>query len=302
MQYRQLGKDGPEVSAIGFGAWPLGGGMGSVEEQTAIDTVRAAIDNGITLIDTARAYRTSEELVGKALKDGYRERCFLATKLHEDFSRVGISKSLETSLRTMRVEYVDLFQLHYCNLDYAEESIAALAELRDQGKIGYFGVSNFSASDMRTALGVARPQSNQIVYSLFDRDMEAEVIDQCEEEGIGILGHSTLAKGLLTGRYSETSQFPDDDERATQKPRFKGQAFKNHTAMADQLGTIAQDKGISHVQLAIAWVLRLPAVSSALVGAKSPAQIQQHLEAVDIEFSQEELVRIDAITGSPTAD
>ena len=295
MRYRQLGKDGPEVSAIGFGAWPLGGGMGKVDEETAIATVRAAIDNGITLIDTARAYRTSEELVGKSLRDGYRERCFLATKLHEDFSRTGIRKSLETSLRTMGVEYVDLFQLHYCNPDYAEESIAALAELRDDGKIRYFGVSNFSAADIRTALGVAGPQSNQIVYSLFDRSMEAEVIGQCEEEGIGILGHSTLAKGLLTGRYSATSQFPADDERATQKPRFQGQAFREHVAMADQLGTIAQERGISLVQLAIAWVLRIPAVSSALVGAKSPAQIEQHLGAVDVEFSREELDRIDRI-------
>ena len=295
MKHRPLGKDGPEVSAIGFGAWPIGGGMGDVDEQIAIGTVRAAIDNGVTLIDTARAYRTSEEVVGKALKDGYRARCFLATKLHEDFSRPGVRQSLETSLRTMGVDGVDLFQLHYCNQDYAEESIAALAELRDEGKIRFFGVSNFSAADMRTALGVARPQSNQIVYSLFDRGMEAEEIGQCEEEGIGILGHSTLAKGLLSGRYSATSQFPSDDERATQKPRFKGEAFQAHIEMVEQLKRVAQEKGISLVQLAIAWVLRLPAVTSALVGAKSPEQIEQHLAAVEVEFSQEELDRIDGL-------
>ena len=245
MKNRQLGKDGPEVSAIGFGAWPVGGGMGNVDEKTAIATVRGAIDNGITLVDTARAYRTSEEMVGKALRDGYREKCFLATKCHEDYSRDGIARSLEASLRTMDVEYLDLFQLHHGSPDYPEESIAALAELRDQGKIGYFGVCNFSAAEMRTALGVARPQSNQIVYSLFDRGMEAEEIGQCEEEGIGIQGHSTLAKGLLTGRYSSTSQFGPDDERASQKPRFKGEAFKEYMAMAEQLQAIAQEKGIS---------------------------------------------------------
>ncbi len=295
MQQRQLGLDGPKVSAIGFGAWGVGGGMGAVDEQTGIATVRAAIDSGITLIDTARGYYTSEAVVGKALQDGYRQRCFLATKVHADYSRSGIITSLETSLKTLGVEDVDLFQLHHYSPEYPEESIETLVDLRQQGKCRYFGVSNFDAEQMRTALRVARPQSNQIVYNLFDRDIEKQEIEQCQEAGIGILGHSTLAKGLLTGRYAPRHRFAADDERATQKPRFKGEQFVRYLTVAGELQKLASDMGISLVQLAIAWVLRLPAISSALVGAKAPGQIEEQIGAFEVAIGNEELARVDAI-------
>ncbi len=295
MQKRQLGMNGPEVSVIGFGAWAVGGGMGKVDERTGIDTVRAAIDNGITLIDTARGYYTSEAVVGKALRDGYRERCFLATKVHADYSRQGIVTSLETSLKTLGVETVDLFQLHHYSPEYPEESIETLVELRDQGKCRYFGVSNFDAQQMRTALRVARPQSNQIVYNLLDRDIEKCEIKQCQDAGIGILGHSTLAKGLLTGKYAPGHAFAPDDERATQKPRFKGEQFARYLAVASEIEKVASDMGITLVQLAIAWVLRLPSITCALVGARTPRQIEEQVEAVGVTFGRQELARIDAI-------
>ena len=295
MEQRQLGTDGPMVSVIGFGAWQVGGGMGKVDEKTGVATIRAAIDNGITLIDTARGYYESEAVVGKALGNGYRQRCFLATKVHADYSRKGIVASLETSLKTLRVDTVDLFQLHHYSPDYPQESIETLVELQAQGKCRYFGVSNFDAEQMLTALQIARPQSNQIVYNLFDRGIEHRELEQCSEAGIGILGWRTLAKGLLAGKYTPRHQFQPDDERATEKPRFKGDAFVHYLAKAGRLEEVARDKGLSLVQFAIAWSLRLPGVTSALVGARSPRQVEQQAGAVGVTFSAEELARIDSI-------
>ena len=295
MKYRKLGRDGPQVSVVGFGAWGVGGGMGKVDERLGIKTVRSAIDGGITFIDTARGYYSSEEVVGKALRDGFRQRCFLATKVHADYSRKGIVTSLETSLAALGVDYVDLFQLHHYSPEYPDESIETLVDLRQQGKCRYFGVSNFDVPQMQTALKIAVPQSNQIVYNLFDRDIETGEIAQCRQKGIGILGHSTLAKGLLTGKYTPSSRFPGDDERATQKPRFRGDSFARYLGMAEKLQIISGEKGISLVQFAIAWVLRLPEITSALVGAKSPDQIPEQIRAVDITFSEDELNRIDSV-------
>ena len=295
MQTRQLGKNGPEVSAIGLGAWPIGGGLGRVEEEKGIAIVRAAIDNGITLVDTAQGYRTSEETLGKALKDGYRERCFLATKVSGDYSRRGIEQAIADSLRKLDVDHVDLYQIHGWNPKYPiEESMEAMARLQEQGKARFIGVSNFDARQMEQAYETAPFQSNQPRYPMFDRGIEPEDIPCCERMGIGILAHSTLGKGLLTGRYRAGHRFPEDDERSG-FPQFQGEAFARYCALADRLSEVAADKGISLVQLAIAWVLRLPAVTCALVGAKSVAQVKEHVSATEVVLTDGELDRIDAI-------
>jgi aryl-alcohol dehydrogenase-like predicted oxidoreductase len=303
MEYRQFGKDGPQAPVLGLGAWPIGGGMGHVDEQTAIAVVRTAIDSGITLLDTAQAYRTSETLIGKALKDGYRERCFLATKVSANvagsYSRKAILSAIESSLRALNTDYVDLYQIHYWDTAAApiEESMETLAELQKSGKARYIGVSNFDADQMRQALKAARYQANQVVYNLFDREIESEDIPFCEREGIGILAHSPLAKGLLTGRYTPDSKFPADDERS-RFPRFQGQTFANYLATAERLKEVARDKGLSLVQFAIAWPLRQPAVSCVLVGAKTPQQVQEYVGADGVRFTDEESRRIQAILAS----
>ncbi len=295
MKYRHLGKDGPKVSVLGLGTWPLGGGMGRVDEQTAIATIHAAIDSGITLIDTAQAYRTSEATIGKALKNGYRERCFLATKVSENYSREGIILAMENSLRALDVDYVDLYQIHNWAPQYPiEEGMETMARLQEEGKTRYIGVSNFNAKQMQQALQVARFQSNQPRYNLFDRQIELEDIPFCEREGIGILAHSPLAKGLLTGKYTPTHKFPVDDERSD-FPRFQGETFARYLAVADRLKGIANNKGLSLVQLAIAWVLRLPAITCVLVGAKNAVQVEEHVGAVGVTFSDDELARIEEI-------
>ncbi len=295
MEYRQLGKDGPQVPVLGLGAWPLGGGMGRVDEHTAISTIHTAVDNGITLIDTAQAYLTSESTIGKALKGGYRDRCFLATKVSGNYSHEGIRSAMENSLRALDVDYVDLYQVHSWAPWYPiKESMETMARLQEEGKTRYIGVSNFNAEHMSQALKTARFHSNQPRYNMFDRQIEANDIPFCEQEGIGILAHSPLAKGLLTGKYTPNHKFPADDERSG-FARFQGETFAEYLAVADQLTQVAHAKGLSLIQLAIAWLLRLPAITCVLVGAKSPAQIEDHPGAVGVTFSADELARIEDI-------
>jgi aryl-alcohol dehydrogenase-like predicted oxidoreductase len=295
MEHRQLGKDGPRVPVLGLGTWPLGGGMGRVDERTAIAMIRTALDNGITLIDTAQAYHTSEATIGKALKDGYRERCFLATKASGDYSREGIRAAMENSLRALGVDYVDLYQIHWWDPRYPiEESMETMARLQEEGKARYIGVSNFNAKQMQQALQIARFHSNQPGYNMFDRQIEAEDIPFCEREGIGIVAHSPLAKGLLTGKYTPGHRFAADDERSG-FPRFQGETFARYLAVSDQLKEVAHAKGLSLIQLAISWLLRLPAITCVLVGAKNPAQVEDHLGAVGVTFSDDELARIEEI-------
>ncbi len=295
MQHRRLGRDGPQVPILGLGAWPLGGGMGFVSEPTAIATIHAAIDQGITLIDTAQAYRTSETTIGRALKGGYRQRCFLATKASRDFSPAGIRSAMEDSLRALGVDSVDLYQIHsWPGEDALAPAMEAMARLRDEGKTRYIGVSNFSAGQMQQALEIARYRSNQPRYNLFDREIEAEDIPFCAEAGIGVLVHSPLAKGLLTGKYRPGHQFPPEDERAA-FPRFQGETFRRYLEVAGQLEAVAREKGLSLVQLAVAWPLRLPAVSCVLVGAKDPDQVREHVAAAEVTFTPDELARIEQI-------
>ncbi len=295
MEQRKLGKGGPDVPAIGLGTWPIGGGMGTVEEKAAIVTIRKAIECGITLLDSAQAYRTSESIVGKALKGGYRERCFLATKVSGNYSSKDIETAIEKSLSNLNVDYVDLYQIHNWKSDYPiEESMETMEKLRKAGKTRYIGVSNFDADQMQQAMRTAAFQSNQPRYNLFDRKIEGRDMAFCEEHGIGILVHSPLAKGLLTGKYKPGHEFADDDERSRFE-RFQGERFARYLAVAEKLQILANSKGISLIQLAISWVLRQEVVSCVLVGAKSPQQVEEHLGAVGIRFDETELQEIDNI-------
>ena len=295
MNHRQLGKNGPEVPVIGLGAWPIGGGMGDLDENDCIDTVRTAIDSGITLLDTAQAYHTSETTLGEALKDGYRERCFLATKVSRQYSAQDIDRAIENSLRSLDVEYVDLYQIHGWNPQYPiAESMETMAKLQEQGKTRFIGVSNFNADQMQQAYNIAPFHSNQPRYNMVDRNIEGEDLDFCRQTGIGILAHSPLGKGLLTGKYSAGHVFPEDDERS-QFPRFQGDLFAQYLAITDQLKTIAAEKNITMVQLAIAWLLRRDEVTCVLVGAKNPDQVKDHVGAADITFTDDEQQRIETI-------
>ena len=295
MERRQLGKNGDLVSVIGLGAWPIGGGMGRVEEKTAVGTVRTAIDSGITLVDTAQAYRSSEATLGKALKNGYRERCFLATKVSGKYSQADIETAIEDSLRALDVDYVDLYQIHGWNSEYPiEESMETMAKVQAQGKTRFIGVSNFNATQLQQAIQVTTFHSNQPRYNMFDRQIEDLDLSYCQENGIGILAHSPLAKGLLTGKYTAGYQFPPDDERSRYH-RFQGDLFTRYLSIAEDLQEIAYQKKATLVQLAIAWTLRQSAVTCVLVGAKNTAQLSDHVTAANLQFTTQDLSQIDAI-------
>ncbi len=295
MEKRQLGKNGDFVSVIGFGAWPIGGAMGAVDEGSAISTVHAALDYGITLIDTAQAYRTSETILGKALKGGRRERVFLATKVSGEYSRTAIRSAMENSLRDLQTDHVDLYQIHGWNPQYSiNESMETMERLRQEGKTRCIGVSNFNVDQMKLAAQTASFHSLQPRYNLLDREIEVDILPHCEAEGIGILPHSPLAKGLLTGKYTPDYQFPADDERLGM-PRFQGEEFRRNLAKAGKLKAIAQRWNLTLVQLAIGWQLRLSGITCVLVGAKNPEQVTEHVGGQGWMLTDAELQEVENV-------
>ncbi|MGH2458372.1 MAG: aldo/keto reductase [Chloroflexota bacterium] len=296
MEYRELGHSGPRIPAITFGAWPVGGGMGSVDDLTAIATIRRALDLGITAIDTAEYYRTSEGVVGRALRGTPRDRVFIATKVSaEPFTRARIREALDNSLRALQTDEVDLYQLHRFPSNVPlEEALGGLAEAKASGKIRHVGVSNFTVDQLRAALAICPIQSLQPRLNVFDAQASRDLLPFCQENGIGVIVHSPLAKGLLTGKYRPDARFPANDERSNM-PRFQGKAFERYLAAADELSSLARAKNLSLVQLAIAWTLAQPGVTSCIVGAKSPAQVEEHLGAIGAILTSEDVARIAAI-------
>ena len=294
MRTRKLGKDGAEVSVICFGAWPIGGGMGEVDERQAIATTHAAIDSGVTFIDTAESYRSSEEVLGRALA-GRRDDVFLATKVSGDHSAEHIRKALGNSLRALRTDYVDLYQIHGPKPEWPiEDTMAELVKHRDEGKIRFLGVSNFSAEQTEEALQYGSIHSSQPRFNMIQSEPQERLLPYCLERGIGVIPHSPLAKGFLTGKYRAGHQFPEDDER-NNHPYFPAHVLKKTFAAVELLRDWSSDHGRSLAELAIAWTLANPAVTSSIVGAKTPEQARANAAAGDWELSESEMSEIDAL-------
>ena len=295
MRTKQLGKHGPEVPVICLGAWPLGGGMGELPDQQVFDTVHAAIDCGVNFIDTAEGYRTSESVLGKALA-GRRDQVVLATKLSGDHSREHMNEAIENSLRALGTDYIDLYQLHSPKPEYPiEATMEGLLRLKEQGKIRYIGVSNFSAEQHAEALQYGHIDSSQPMYSMLVRTQET-VLGFCADNGIGAIVHSPLAKGLLTGKYAPDHIFPDGDERSWMAG-FQGERFAAALRVADELKAWAESQGHSLYELAIAWVLANAAVTSCITGAKTPEQVRQNAAAADWVLTQDNLQELERIQG-----
>ena len=287
METRRLGKDGPSVPIICFGALPIGGGMGLVPEEEGVATVQAAIDAGMTFIDTAQSYGPSELLVGKAI-EGRRPQLFLATKLSgTDHSPERIVQALEDSLKTLGTDYVDLYQIHKPQPDWPiEQTMENLLRLRDSGKIRYIGICNFSAAQTLEAIKYGPVHSSQPRYNMLFRDAEGSVLPCSLEHGIGVIPHSVLCKGMLSGRYRPGHQFLLDDERH-RHDIFQGETFEKVSTITEKLAAWAQDNGRDLVQLAIAWTLAHPSVTSAIVGAKTPEQVYNNANAAELETHRE---------------
>jgi aryl-alcohol dehydrogenase-like predicted oxidoreductase len=302
MQQRQLGRDGPSVPVIGFGAWPIGGGMGTVDDRSAITTLHHAFDQGVTLVDTAEAYRGSEELVGRALAtwSGPREHIFVATKVRgADLSAGHIAEAAEHSLRVLGVETIDLLQAHSWDAQHPiDETMRAFERLVTSGKVRYVGVSNFDVPQMEAAWRALPFLTLQPRYNMLDREIEATILPYCEQQGIGVLAHSPLAKGLFSGRFSPGHEFAPDDERA-HMARFQGDEFSRVLAWTTPLKRWAEERGHTLLELAIAWVLAHPAVTVCLCGGKSPEQVDDHARAASWQLSTEERREIDRFLAAP---
>ena len=297
MEKRELGRNGPDVSVIGFGAWPIGGGLGNVPEEQGMAAVEAAIETGMTFIDTAEGYQTSESVVGKAIR-GRRDEVFLATKLSgSDHSVEHMTSAIETSLRTLGADYIDLYQLHSPSPAWPiADTMENLVRLRDAGKIRYIGVSNFSPEQTEEAMQYATIHSSQPRYNMMWRELEDDVLPYCLENGIGVIPHSVLSKGVLGGKHKPGHRFAQDDERRLFN-FFRGELFEEAYGVAQRLDEWARDQGRDIVQLAIAWVLANLAVSSALVGAKSAEQVYHNAKAADWHLTAGDMEEIEELMG-----
>jgi len=316
MQIRNLGKSGLRVSAISYGNWITHGSQ--VEEDAAIACVHRALDEGITTFDTADVYANTraESVLGKALAGQRREGLEIFTKVfwptgpgaHNDhgLSRKHIMESIDGSLRRLGVEYVDLYQAHRYDHDTPlEETMEAFADVVRSGKALYIGVSEWRAEEIRAAHKLARELhvplvSNQPQYNMLWRVIEAEVVPTCEELGIGQIVWSPIAQGVLTGKYLP-GQPPPQGSRATDE---KGGADMVARWLEDdvlervqRLKPIAEGAGLTMAQLAVAWTLQNPNVSSAIIGASRPEQVSDNVKAAGVVLDDDVLKAIDDVVG-----
>jgi aryl-alcohol dehydrogenase-like predicted oxidoreductase len=275
MELRKLGITGESISSLGLGTWQLAGMMGAVDRSQSTALIRAAIDRGITFIDCAEMYGDSEQLLGKALADGYRDRCFLATKVSRDFSAGGVKRALENSMKALQTDRIDLYQIHrYDPATPVEETLEAMAQLQEKGLIRYCGVSNYNREQLTRAGQILPVVSDQINYNVLNRSPERELLAYCRREKVAVICHSSLAKGLLSGRYGPDHTFAPDDERSAFSG-YSGQLFSEYLAVVEELKTVARDYGLDMVKAAIIWLLAREEVTSVLIGPKSISQLEE---------------------------
>lgn len=313
MEYRRLGRSGVKVSEISLGSWLTYGG--SVEARQAEAVIDKAYELGINFFDTANVYHrgAAEEIVGAALKKYERHSYVLATKVFfpmgggpndSGLSRKHIMEQCESSLKRMKVDYIDLYQCHrYDPNTPLDETLRALDDLVTQGKVLYVGVSEWSAVQIADAAATARELSldrivsNQPNYSMLQRAIEKEVVPVSVREGVGQVVFSPLAQGVLTGKYKPGAPLPEGS-RATDP----GSNMFIHRVLTEEnlrkvekLQPIASDLGLSVSQLALAWILRLPNISSCIIGASRPEQVEENVKASGVALSAETLQAIEDI-------
>ena len=307
----ELGGTGMEITRVGFGAWAIGGGgwefgWGPQKNDESIAAIGRALELGVNWIDTAAAYGfgRSEEVVGQALA-GVREKPYVFTKcsLLDDgtrsvkhvLKRDSVLREAEASLRRLRVDAIDLYQIHWPNPEEdIEEGWSALAELKEQGLVRHIGVSNFSVAQLRRISGIAPVETIQPEYSLISRDVEGEVLPHAEREGIGVIVYSPMGSGLLTGGMTRErlAAMPDDDWRRS-APAFTEPKLSGNLALADRLVAIADRHDTTPGAVAVAWTLRNPAVDGAITGFRRPDQVDPILAAANLELTAQDVAEIE---------
>lgn len=307
MRYRKLGPSEMDVSVVSLGTWVLGGdNWGRTDDTQSLAAIKKAIDLGINFIDTASNYGMghSEEVVGKAIK-GRRERVFIATKcgIHKrggrfiiDLTPSEIRKQLESSLLRLGIERVDLYQCHWPDPNTPiEDTLAEMVKMQSEGKINYIGVSNFDLPLLERALKAAPVISLQPHFSLLERSIEKLVLPYCKEKGIGVVSYGSLGSGILSGKYKKQPIFTKNDARSFFYPFYKEPYWSLSQALVAELKKIAQEKGRPVAQIVINWIVQQSGVTTALVGARTPEQVEMNAAAGDWELSEEELKRIESV-------
>jgi aryl-alcohol dehydrogenase-like predicted oxidoreductase len=313
MEYTQFGQTALRVSKISYGTWQFGGDWGHVERaqwEAGKASVQKALELGITFFDTAQAYGfgLAERMLGEALqpylKKGLREDLVLATKgglrmegekLLRDASPRWLRQGVEQSLVNLGVDYIDLYQVHWPDPNTPiEETASALDQLVREGKIRFVGVSNYNAGQMQAFEQARKLDALQPPYSLFRRDIEQEILPYTRQHGIGVLVYGALAHGLLAGGLTPQTTFATDDWRS-KSAIFHGEIFQRNLAVVEHLKRLVEQEGMSVAQLAIAWVLAQPDIDVAIVGARTPAQLEQTAQASEIHLTQATLQEIERI-------
>lgn len=309
MKYRRLGSSGLEVSALGLGTNAFGK---RADQTTSIQIIHQAIDSGINFIDTANIYAgtESERIIGEALVNK-RHQVVLATKAglvrgtgpnESGSSRIHIQQELEQSLRRLRTDYVDLYQIHtfdpYTPLD---ETLRALEDMVRSGKVRYIGASNYAAWELMKALGIsefkglARYTSTQVSYSLADRTPELELVPMCLDQGVGIIPYFPLAGGILSGKYGTADAIPDGS-RAQTDPSFTRFLDERTITLAREVSELAGNLGTSSSRLSLAWLMDQPAVSTVIVGATRVEQLVDNLKSLELTLTEDTTKQLDAIS------
>ena len=311
MQTRQLGKTDLFITPLGFGSWAVGGGgwqfgWGSQDDRKSMAAINRALDRGLNWIDTAAVYGLghSEEIVSRAIKERA-ERPYIFTKcsmvwdqegkISHSLKRDSIRREVEDSLRRLQAEVIDLYQIHWPNPeDDIEEGWSTLSDLKREGKVRYIGVSNFNVAQLRRAMAIDHVDTLQPPYSLIHPEVEDEILPFCQENGIGVIVYSPMMSGLLSGKMTREriSKLPYDDWRKG-NPEFQEPRLYRNLWLAELLKNVGRHHGLSAGEIAIAWTLRLGAVTGAIVGGRNPDQVDGILGAANFRLSEDEIDGID---------
>ena len=303
---RTLGRDGLVVSTLGLGCMGMSQAYGDADRGESIATIHRALDLGVTFLDTSDVYGSghNEELVGEAIA-ARRDEVQLATKfsisrgedgaMHIDGRPENVRACAEASLRRLGVDVIDLYYQHRVDAKVPiEDTVGAMAELVQQGKVRYLGLSEASAASIRRAVAVHPIAALQSEWSLWTRDLEEEVLGVAREHGIGIVPFSPLGRGFLTGAITSPADFGDDDFRKNQ-PRFQGEAFQANLRLVDAVRELATEKGVSAGQLALAWVMAQGDDVVPIPGTKRRSYLEENAGAVAVQLSADDLARLEAI-------